>query len=60
MSWMIEINGFIVDARYLKRKYQEEAFRKGSVHISQRRKGDEDTDQASVYGREGTTGESHE
>ena len=31
MAWMIEINGFIVDARHLKREFQEEAFRKGLV-----------------------------
>ncbi len=31
MAWMIEINGFIVDARCLKREYQEEAFRKGLI-----------------------------
>jgi hypothetical protein len=29
MAWMIEVNGFIVDARYLKREFQEEALRKG-------------------------------
>jgi hypothetical protein len=31
MAWMIEVNGLIVDARYLKREYQEEAFRKGLI-----------------------------
>jgi hypothetical protein len=31
MAWMIEINGFIVDARHLKREFQEEAFRKGLI-----------------------------
>jgi Domain of unknown function (DUF6398) len=31
MAWMIEINGFIVDARHLKREYQEEALRKGLI-----------------------------
>jgi hypothetical protein len=30
-AWMIEINGLIVDARYLKREFQEEAFRKGLI-----------------------------
>ena len=31
MAWMIEINGFIVDARHLKREFQEEALRKGLI-----------------------------
>jgi Domain of unknown function (DUF6398) len=31
LAWMIEINGFIVDARYLKREFQEEALRKGLI-----------------------------
>jgi hypothetical protein len=30
-AWMIEINGFIVDARHLKREFQEEALRKGLI-----------------------------
>ena len=31
MAWVIEINGFIVDARHLKREFQEEALRKGLI-----------------------------
>jgi len=31
MAWMIQVNGFIVDARCLKREIQEEAFRKGRI-----------------------------
>jgi hypothetical protein len=31
MAWMISVNGFIVDARRLKREVQEEAFRKGLI-----------------------------
>ncbi len=31
MAWMIQVNGFIVDARRLKREVQEEAFRKGLI-----------------------------
>ena len=31
MAWMIEINGFLVDARILKREFQEEALRKGLI-----------------------------
>jgi len=31
IAWMIEINGFVVDARYLKREFQEEALRKGLI-----------------------------
>ena len=29
--WMIQINGFLVDARFLIREYQEEAFRQGLI-----------------------------
>jgi hypothetical protein len=31
MVWMIEVNGFVVDARFLKREIQEEALRKGLI-----------------------------
>lgn len=31
MSWMIQVNGFFVDARLLKREIQEEALRKGLI-----------------------------
>ena len=31
MAWMIEIKSFLVDARILKRGFQEEAFRKGLI-----------------------------
>ncbi len=31
MAWMIEINGFVVDTRHLKREFQEEALRKGLI-----------------------------
>lgn len=31
MAWMIQINGFLVDARFLKREVQEEALRKGLI-----------------------------
>jgi hypothetical protein len=31
MVWMIQVNGFIVDARMLKREVQEEAYRKGLI-----------------------------
>jgi hypothetical protein len=31
MAWMIEVNGFLVDARFLKREIQEEALRKGLI-----------------------------
>ena len=30
-AWTIEINGLIIDARFLRREYQEEAFRKGLI-----------------------------
>ncbi len=31
MSWMIQFHGFLLDARFLKREYQEEALRKGLI-----------------------------
>lgn len=31
MAWMIKVNGFLVDARILKREIQEEALRKGLI-----------------------------
>lgn len=31
MAWMIQVNGFLVDARSLKREIQEEAFRMGLI-----------------------------
>jgi hypothetical protein len=29
MAWMLEVNGYIVDARQMPRDFQEEAFRRG-------------------------------
>ena len=31
MAWLVEINGLMVDARYLRREIQEEVFRKGLI-----------------------------
>ena len=31
MAWLIQVNGLIVDARYMPRPIQEEAFRKGLI-----------------------------
>lgn len=31
MTWMIQVNGFLVDARLLKREFQEEALLKGLI-----------------------------
>lgn len=31
LAWMVEVNGFIVDARYQPREFQEEAFRRGLI-----------------------------
>ena len=31
LAWMISVNGFVLDARRLKREVQEEAFRKGLI-----------------------------
>ena len=37
MAWMIQVNGFLVDARILTRDIQEEAFRKGPIpHIPEK------------------------
>lgn len=30
-AWMIRVNGFVLDARYVRREIQEEAFRKGLI-----------------------------
>ena len=39
MAWMIQINGFLVDARILKREVQEEALRKGLIPFIPQRPG---------------------
>jgi len=39
MAWMISINGFLVDARILKRELQEEALRKGLIPFIPQRPG---------------------
>jgi hypothetical protein len=48
MAWMIQFNGFLVDARILKREFQEEALRKGLIPYipekPQRLKDDDDQD----------------
>lgn len=31
MAWMIQVNGFLLDARYVRREIQEEALRKGLI-----------------------------
>ncbi len=31
LVWMIQVNGFIMDARYAPREIQEEAYRKGLI-----------------------------
>jgi hypothetical protein len=41
MAWMIQINGFVVDARILKREVQEEALRKGLIPFIPGRPGEE-------------------
>lgn len=40
-AWMIQINGFLVDARILKREVQEEALRKGLIPFIPGRPGEE-------------------
>jgi hypothetical protein len=52
MAWMIQVNGFLVDARFLKREIQEEALRKGLIpYIPERPqplKDDDDHDEIEV------------
>ncbi len=31
LAWMIQVNGFVIDARHAPREIQEEAFRKGLI-----------------------------
>lgn len=31
MAWMLEVSGYIVDARQMPRDFQEEAFRRGFI-----------------------------
>src|SRR3984893_18496181 len=52
MTWMIQVNGFLVDARFLKREIQVEALRKGLIpYIPERPqplKNDDDQDESEV------------
>jgi Domain of unknown function (DUF6398) len=52
MAWMIQFNGFLVDARILKREFQEEALRKGLIpYIPERPqplKDDDEQDESEV------------
>jgi len=50
MAWMIEVNGFVLDARRLKREVQEEAYRKGLIPFIP---GDKPTAEKSTDGDEG-------
>jgi len=46
LAWMIQINGFLVDARILKREVQEEALRKGLIpYIPERPRPAQDDDE---------------
>ncbi len=45
MAWMIQVNGFLVDARFLKREMHEEAVRKGLIpYIPDRPRSSQDED----------------
>ena len=44
-AWMIEINGFVVDARHPKREFQEEAFRKGLIPYIPGHRADDSTEE---------------
>ena len=52
LVWMIRFNGFVLDARRLKREYQEEALRKGLIPYipekPKRLKEDDDQDESEV------------
>ena len=49
MAWMIRVNGFLVDARILKREVQEEALRKGLIpYIPEKRPVVEEDDESDV------------
>ena len=52
MAWMIQVNGFMVDARILRREHQEEALRKGLIPYIPARplplKEDDDQDESEV------------
>ncbi len=43
--WMIEFNGFVLDARLLKREFQEEAFQKGLIPYIPADRADEPADE---------------
>ena len=49
MAWMVKVNGFILDARFLKREIQEDLHRKGIIpFIPEKRPGlpaDDDQDE---------------
>ena len=61
-AWMIEVNGFVVDARHLKWEFQEEAFRKGLIpYIPEKEDRWGLSQQSSESGMSGTSeGEDHE
>ncbi len=44
-AWMIQINGFLVDARILKREFQEEALRRGLIPYIPADRADESTEE---------------
>jgi hypothetical protein len=44
-AWMIQVNGLIVDARYLKREYQGEAFRRGLIPYIPADRADDSTEE---------------
>jgi len=52
LAWMIQINGFLVDARFLKREFQEAALRKGLIPYiperTRRLKENDDQDESEV------------
>jgi hypothetical protein len=46
MAWMIQVNGFLVDARFVRREIQEEALRKGLIpYIPERPQPSEEGDE---------------
>lgn len=57
MAWMIQVNGFLVDARFLKREIQEEALRQGMIpYIPERPQATDDETPTAVILHAGKNG----
>jgi len=45
VAWLIQVNGFAMDARYAPREIQEEAFRRGMIPYIPGEKGEQGKDE---------------